>query len=302
MSKMPEDALLQAGERMREKQKLERSVLEARRSLAAEKERLAELAAVLDKEEADVRQLEGASLTALFYQFLGRKEDQLDKERREMLAAKLSHDQCAHEVASLERDLEDMEARLAAFGDPETAYARALVEKQAPIDGAAELAGLNADVKEIGEAVAAGDAVIAGLNDVIADFKSAGNWGIVDLIGGGIIVTAVKHSKIDKAQAAIHEVQSRLGRFRRELADLRTRPEVPLRVDITSFEKFADFIFDGLIFDWIVQSKIKRSLDAALDMKSRMEAVVAELRRSLESRRDDRDRAMRAKRTAVEQA
>jgi len=302
MSKMPEDALLQAGERMREKQKLERSVLEARRSLAAEKERLAELAAVLDKEEADVRQLEGASLTALFYQFLGRKEDQLDKERREMLAAKLSHDQCAHEVASLERDLEDMEARLAAFGDPETAYARALVEKQAPIDGAAELAGLNADVKEIGEAVAAGDAVIAGLNDVIADFKSAGNWGIVDLIGGGIIITAVKHSKIDKAQAAIHEVQSRLGRFRRELADLRTRPEVPLRVDITSFEKFADFIFDGLIFDWIVQSKIKRSLDAALDMKSRMEAVVAELRRSLESRRDDRDRAMRAKRTAVEQA
>jgi hypothetical protein len=302
MSKMPEDALLQAGERMREKQKLERSVLEARRSLAAEKERLAELAAVLDKEEADVRQLEGASLTALFYQFLGRKEDQLDKERREMLAAKLSHDQCAHEVASLERDLEDMEARLAAFGDPETAYARALEEKQAPIDGAAKLAGLNADVKEIGEAVAAGDAVIAGLNDVIADFKSAGNWGIVDLIGGGIIVTAVKHSKIDKAQAAIHEVQSRLGRFRRELADLRTRPEVPLRVDITSFEKFADFIFDGLIFDWIVQSKIKRSLDAALDMKSRMEAVVAELRRSLESRRDDRDRAMRAKRTAVEQA
>lgn len=302
MSKMPEDALLQAGERMREKQKLERSVLEARRSLAAEKERLAELAAVLDKEEADVRQLEGASLTALFYQFLGRKEDQLDKERREMLAAKLSHDQCAHEVASLERDLEDMEARLAAFGDPETAYARALVEKQAPIDGAAELAGLNADVKEIGEAVAAGDAVIAGLDDVIADFKSAGNWGIVDLIGGGIIITAVKHSKIDKAQAAIHEVQSRLGRFRRELADLRTRPEVPLRVDITSFEKFADFIFDGLIFDWIVQSKIKRSLDAALDMKSRMEAVVAELRRSLESRRDDRDRAMRAKRTAVEQA
>jgi hypothetical protein len=195
-----------------------------------------------------------------------------------------------------------MEARLAALGDPETAYARALEEKGARIDGAAELAGLNADVKEIGEAVAAGDTVIAGLNDVIAYFKSAGNWGIVDLVGGGIIVTAVKHSKIDKAQAAIHEVQSRLGRFRRELEDVRTRPAVPLSVDITSFEKFADFIFDGLIFDWIVQSKIKRSLDAAMDMKTRMEAVVGDLRRSLESRRGDRDRAMRAKRAAIEQA
>lgn len=311
MSENPGNTLLEAGERLRAKQKLDRSILEARKSLAAERERLAELGAVLDKEETDVRRLEGASLTAVFYQFLGRKEDQLDKERREMLAAKLSHDQCAHEVASLERDVADMEARLAALGDAEAGYARALEEKEARIGGDAraevvglteKLAGLNTDLKEIGEAVAAGDSVIAGLNDVIADFKSAGNWGIVDLIGGGIIVTAVKHSKIDKAQAAIHEVQSRLGRFRRELADLRTRPALPLSIDITSFEKFADFIFDGLIFDWIVQSKIKRSLDAALDMKARMEAIVGDLRRSLDSRRGDRDRAMRAERTAVEQA
>ena len=311
MSENPGNPLLEAGERLRAKQKLDRSILEARKSLAAERERLAELGAVLDKEETDVRRLEGASLTAVFYQFLGRKEDQLDKERREMLAAKLSHDQCAHEVASLERDVADMEARLAALGDAEAGYARALEEKEARIGGDAraevvglteKLAGLNTDLKEIGEAVAAGDSVIAGLNDVIADFKSAGNWGIVDLIGGGIIVTAVKHSKIDKAQAAIHEVQSRLGRFRRELADLRTRPALPLSIDITSFEKFADFIFDGLIFDWIVQSKIKRSLDAALDMKARMEAIVGDLRRSLDSRRGDRDRAMRAERTAVEQA
>jgi hypothetical protein len=311
MSENPGNTLLEAGERLRAKQKLDRSILEARKSLAAERERLAELGAVLDKEETDVRRLEGASLTAVFYRFLGRKEDQLDKERREMLAAKLSHDQCAHEVASLERDVADMEARLAALGDAEAGYARALEEKEARIGGDAraevvglteKLAGLNTDLKEIGEAVAAGDSVIAGLNDVIADFKSAGNWGIVDLIGGGIIVTAVKHSKIDKAQAAIHEVQSRLGRFRRELADLRTRPALPLSIDITSFEKFADFIFDGLIFDWIVQSKIKRSLDAALDMKARMEAIVGDLRRSLDSRRGDRDRAMRAERTAVEQA
>jgi hypothetical protein len=311
MPRNTEDTLLETGERLRAKQKLERSVAEARKSLAAERERLAEIAAVLDKEETDVRRLEGASLTALFFQFLGRKEDQLDQERREMLAAKLNYDQCAHEVASLERDLADMEARLEALGDLETAYTRALEEKEARMDGQARaevvglterLAGLNADVKEIGEAVAAGDAVIAALNDVIAYFKSAGNWGIVDLIGGGIIVTAVKHSKIDKAQAAIHEVQSRLGRFHRELADLRTRPDVPLSVDITSFEKFADFIFDGLIFDWIVQSKIQRSLDAALGMKARMEAIVGDLRRSLDSQRGDRDRATEAKRNAVERA
>jgi hypothetical protein len=298
MSKETDEAILEAGEKARAKRKLESSLGEARRSLAAERARLAELGAVLAKEEADVRRLEGLSLTAMFHQFLGRKEDRLDKERQEVLAAKLKYDQCAHEVASLEREIESLTGRIAGLGDPEAAYARALEEREAgprgPAGGGAarlteRLAEVNADIKEMGEAVAAGDAVIAALDGVIADFRSAGNWGLVDLVGGGIIITAIKHSRIDRAKAGIHEVQSRLGRFRRELADLRTRPEAPLGVEISSFEKFADFLFDGLIFDWIVQSKIRRSLDAAVDMRAKMEAIVGELRRGLENRRKDRE-------------
>jgi len=303
MLQRPDEELLEIREKAREKRKLESSVREARQSLAAERARLARLAAVLRKEEADVRKLEGLSLTAMFHQFLGSKEDRLDKERQEAFAAKLQHDQCVHEVASLERDIADMDGKLAALGDPEAEYARALERKEARIEGASRaglvrlterVADVSSDIKEIGEAVAAGDEVVAGLDGVIAAFKSAGNWGIVDLIGGGIIVTAVKHSKIDRAQAGIHEVQSRLGRFRRELADLRTRPDVPLSVEIGSFEKFADYLFDGLIFDWIVQSKIRRSLDAAVEMRAKMASIVADLRRRLEIRQKDRGEAMKA--------
>lgn len=298
MSRAPDDLIIEARERIRAKQKLESSVRKAHQSLASEKTRSAELGAVLKKEEADVRKLEGLSLTAMFNQFLGKKEDHLNKERQEVLTAKLKYDQSAHEVASLERDIADMEGRLAAIGDPEAEYARALEQKEVRIKGAdradlvrltERIAEVNSDIKEIGEAVAAGDEVLAGLDSVIAYFKSAGNWGIVDLIGGGLIITAVKHSKIDRAKAAIHEVQTRLGRFRRELADLRTAPEAPLGVEISSFEKFADYLFDGLIFDWIVQSKISRSLDAARKMHARMAALVADLRRRLDSRQKDRE-------------
>jgi hypothetical protein len=297
-SKAPDDVLIEAREKIRAKQKLENSLREARQSLASERTRSAELGALLKKEEADVRRLEGLSLTAMFHQFLGSKEDRLNKEKQEVFTAKLKYDQSVHEVASLERDIADMEGRLAALSDPEAEYARALERKEARIEGAGRadlvrlterIAEVNSEVKELGEAVAAGDEVIAGLDSVIAYFKSAGNWGIVDLIGGGLIVTAVKHSKIDRAKAAIHEVQARLGRFRRELADLRTAPEAPLGVEISSFEKFADYLFDGLIFDWIVQSKISRSLDAARDMRDRMAALVADLRRRLESRQKDRE-------------
>lgn len=311
MPQTPDDDLLEAREKARAKRKLESALLEARKSLAAERTRLARLAAVLEKEEADVRKLEGLSLTAMFHHFLGGKEDRLNKERQEAIAAKLKYDQCVHEVASLERDIADMESKLAALGDPETEYARALERREARLEGPARadldrltesLADANSDIKEIEEAVAAGREVIAGLDEVIAGFKSAGNWGIVDLVGGGIIITAVKHSKIDRAKAAIHEVQARLGRFRRELADLRTKPDVPLNIEITSFEKFADYLFDGLIFDWIVQSKIRRSLDAAVDMRGRMEALVRELRQGLEGRRKDREGAVAAKRDLIERS
>jgi hypothetical protein len=311
---MPEEidrCLFESREKLRAKQKLESVLREAWKSLAGERERLGELGAALKKEEADVRRLEGLSLTAMFHQFLGSKEDRLDKERQEMFTAKLKYDQCEHEVTSLLRDIEDLEARIAALGNPEAEYAKALEEKEAWIEGAAraevvrlteKLADLNSDLKEYGEAVAAGEEVVAGLDRVIAYFKSAGNWGVVDLLGGGLIVTAVKHSKIDKAKAAIHEVQSRMGRFQRELADLRTRPDSPLRIEISSFEKFADFLIDGLIFDWIVQSKIRKSLDAALEARGKMEAVLRELRRGLEDKHRDRESAIGAKRDLVEKA
>jgi hypothetical protein len=311
---MPEEidkCLFESRETLRAKQKLEINLGEARKSLATERARLRDLGAILKKEEADVRRLEGLSLTAMFHQFLGSKEDRLDKERQEMFTAKLKYDQCAHEVSSLERDIGHLEGRIAALGNPEDEYARVLEEKETRIGGAAraevvrlteKLADLDSDVKEYGEAVAAGEEVVAGLDRVIAYFKSAGNWGVVDLLGGGLIVTAVKHSKIDKAKAAIHEVQSRMGRFQRELADLRTRPDSPLRIEISSFEKFADFLIDGLIFDWIVQSKIRKSLDAALEARGKMEAVLRELRRGMEGRREDRESAIGAKRDLVEKA
>jgi hypothetical protein len=46
------------------------------------------------------------------------------------------------------------------------------------------------------------------------------------------------------------------------------------------FDTFADYFFDGLIFDWIVQSKIDRSLErtiAARDACSRAVATLEDL-------------------------
>ena len=278
--------LIEIKEKLRTKQRLESQIGQAKEKLNEERGKLDKLSAVLKKEEADVRKLEGLSLTAMFHQALGSKDQKLNKEKQEFLVVQLKYDQCQHSVISLEREISYRERQIKELGDPDTQYAFILKQKESLIlEGenkqlaqiSEKLAGLNSDIKEFKEAITAGKAVLDKVETVISQFKSAGNWGVADLIGGGIIVTAVKHSKIDKAKAAVHDVQHLLGRFQRELSDLQISQGSQLAVEISSFQTFADYIFDGLIFDWVVQSKIKRSLDNASDMKGKMLKIMSDL-------------------------
>jgi len=60
--------------------KLEQSKLESK---------AAELKDILNKENYDVEKIENKSIASIFYSMLGKLEEQVDKERREALAAKL---------------------------------------------------------------------------------------------------------------------------------------------------------------------------------------------------------------------
>jgi len=286
MFKKPNEQLIKIKEDIRAINRLEKILSSARENLVQENARLKKLEAELKKEEADVQKLEGLSLTGMFHQVLGSKDQKLNKEKQEFLAAKLKFDQCKHSVSSLEHEIAYKEKQKNELGDPDAQYKSILEQKESQILGAedkklaqfsSKLADLNSDVKELEEAVDAGNEVLKELENVISYFKSAGNWGVADLIGGGLIITAVKHSKIDKAKAAVHEVQNLLGRFQRELSDLKISPESQLGIEVSSFQTFADYIFDGLIFDWIVQSKIKKSLNNARSMKDNMQKIMDNL-------------------------
>ena len=98
---MPEDInvkLIRAKERLRQLNRCQRMLSDARKQLQDKNQRLAELSKVLKREQLDVQKLEGSSLTSLFYQFLGSKERKLDRERSEALSAKLNYDSCRRSV------------------------------------------------------------------------------------------------------------------------------------------------------------------------------------------------------------
>ena len=108
------------------------------------------------------------------------------------------------------------------------------------------------------------------------------------MFGGGLLSTAVKHDRIDRARQGIQDVQERMSHFKRELADV--EDEAGLNIDIGGFETFADYFFDGLIVDWVVQSKIETSLGRARDAQKALNQAVKRLqslKQNLQSKQSD---------------
>ena len=274
-------------EQKRLKQKLERDLYAVETELQDKSARFASLSLQLDKEKVDVEKLEHMSLTTLFYSVLGNREQQLEKERQELLSAQLAYQQTKHQVKFLEQERISLMQQLAGLADIESEYEILLSEKEhllrqsnqivanELIELSEQIANLNSEVKEITEAITAGNSVISGLEQIIESLESAKNWGTWDMLGGGFVATAIKHSEVDEARNGINDVQAKMSQLTRELADV--RKGIELQIDFTEFESFADFFLDGLIFDWIVQSKIVDSLEQSKKAKDIVAQAVKEL-------------------------
>jgi len=286
------DELMEVSLKLRERDRLRNNLKKNRDVLADKTKKLTECGIIMEKEGKDLKKYESLSLTGLFHTILGNKEEQLEKERQEFLAAKLKYDETKTAVKDLETGISGLIKELAAYGEVDDQYNRIMRAKETYIiehndensnklmDLIEELAGIRSSIKEIKEAMSAGHLVKEKLQQMIGSLESAGNWGTWDMLGGGFLATAVKHSRIDDARSLAYDVQKLLREFRYELEDVDAYIE--LDVNIGSFETFADYFFDGLISDWIVQSRINDSLNNSLMMRDNIDDILSRLSRKLD--------------------
>jgi hypothetical protein len=279
-------------EQLRRREKLRADLMAAEASLTRERARLAGLEGVLEREGADVQRLEGLSLTGLFHTVLGDKDDRLTKERQEYLAAKLKHDEGREAVRALESEVLQLRTELRQLDDQQLRYEELLAQKEEALvamgggegrrlaEVSRQLADAQADDKELQEAIAAGDAVLAGLKEMAGSLASASGWGVWDMLGGGFLTTMAKHSNIDDAREAAYRVQQLLRRYQRELADVTVRSS-DLDIDVGSFATFADYFFDGLIVDWVVQSRLARAHESVAGAERQVRTTIRQLDRRL---------------------
>ncbi len=128
-------------------------------------------------------------------------------------------------------------------------------------------------VKEIKEAINAADEALFHLRNASRELDKARGWGIWDIIGGGLITDLIKHGKMRNAEYEIGCAKDALARFDKELRDVAGYSSV----HIDSFLTFADFFFDGLIADILVQSKIRDAMDQCRYAIRDVESVRADL-------------------------
>ncbi len=130
---------------------------------------------------------------------------------------------------------------------------------------------------EIMEAIAAGERAHQSLCNAEQALKSAGNWGLVDMFGGGFFTNMFKHNKMGDASYYMDQARFDLQNFQRELRDVNTFEN--LYIDVGDFLTFADFFFDGFVADFMVQSKINDAKRNVAEAIERVEQILDQLYR-----------------------
>lgn len=284
MSELSFDQFTILKERMHELAKVERNREDLLKRIREHESLIVKLEVELVMEQEDVEKLTKMSLTNLFHTILRSKEEQLELERQQELVATLKLQEAKQSLKELKEDLLEVGHQLASLSTAHSDYNRLMLRKEAALRNSAhaahELEEMEEHItskslllKEIGEALSAGKGVISSLSYASEQLEKAENWGNWDMwANGGLISTHIKHGHIDDARVSIHNANRQLQVFHKELADLQRSTDI--HIDISGTLKMADYWFDGLITDWLVQGKIKGAQDQVLEAIHKIRMVV----------------------------
>lgn len=265
----------------------------------------------LDMEKEDVEKLTKLSFSNVFYTILGSKQGQLQKEKQEELEASLKLQDAHRSLAEYKQEHLELGFKVAELANAKEAYEALMIRKEKELKSSPETAlelemmeiqisDLELQLKELNEALSAGKGVRALLQDATKSLEKAENWGNWDLWGGGgMFSTMVKHGHIDDANSFVHNANRQLDRFKKELSDL--EQSIHLSIDLSGLLTMADFWFDGIIVDWMVQGKIEEALRRVLNVLQKIHPIINKLEKEIITTELQLNAATKQRKTWIEQ-
>lgn len=124
------------------------------------------------------------------------------------------------------------------------------------------------NLKEINDVQIIINQILPLIDEAENKFRSARNWGFFDILGGGFITDLIKHSKLGAASDIMNRINYLLHDLQRELKEVVI--PIDFSMNTVSFSTFADFVFDGILADVYMQSKIMTSMEQIRELRSRL--------------------------------
>ncbi len=132
---------------------------------------------------------------------------------------------------------------------------------------------------EIDEAIEAGERVLDRIDEAIEYLNSARNWGIFDMLSKrSLISSMIKHSKMDKAQGVMYDLEYDLRRFASELNDVDMFTDLP-EISAGDFMRFVDIFMDNTFVDIMALSRISDSKRELERLADKVDGILSQLDR-----------------------
>ena len=122
-------------------------------------------------------------------------------------------------------------------------------------------------IQKIEEILNTGRMTLESLKQARIKLDSVKSWITIDGFGGSLLISIVKHSKIEETLQVLEEAKKNVRRFQLQLKTI----ELPVCVkkDVGIFVSFATFFLDGTVETYLVKERVNdvtEQLDDAVEM------------------------------------
>ena len=125
--------------------------------------------------------------------------------------------------------------------------------------------------KELRDVKLQADHVLRLIDEALDKIKSASNWGIYDVIAGGMVSSMIKRERMKESNRLMEEIGLALNKLQNEYGDIAWQLPERLSLDLTS--ELLDVWFDNIFTDLSVQSNLSKQKDQLVKLSQQVKEL-----------------------------
>lgn len=260
---------------------LTKKINAAEESVQAYADRYVEAQEEYQRETQEFEEAESESFSNFLRSVVGRQEQRIEKEREEMIQARVERDVAERELAGAEAHLGHLTKKLDEVKQEIEEVREELLNEDAVFsekvqEEKAKRIEWQQTFVEVDEAVRAGKAVLRNINRAIDELNSADGWATWDMFGGGLVSDLIKYDKIDEAEELMVDVEISVERYQSELKDISPQFR-PVFTFVSSSHRAIDIFFDNIFIDISTKKRIQENIEELYAFKKEVKELQEEL-------------------------